>query len=55
MMNCNTELLYWQENSDWYDFDESTKLCHIYKWVPDRVKNSFRMWAERHNEPYIEV
>ena len=50
-MTCNTELMYWRKNEDWYEEDPQGKyIFRVKDDAPERAKKSFKMWEEYQNK-----
>ena len=45
-MTANKEILYWQSDSSWYDFDQDSLTYTLTEHATDRAKASFAMWEE---------
>ena len=46
MLTANTELLYWQENKEWYKYNDEIEMYELTDSATERAKASFEMWKE---------
>jgi len=49
-MTGKTELLYWQSNDDWYEYNQETREYKVKENAPERAKKSFELYIEYYNE-----
>jgi len=45
-MTGNMELLYWQSDENWYEYNQDTREYTLTELAPDRAIESFESWKE---------